>query len=105
MIAICYFWVDRPVAFYVHDQAIEKIQIFKWLTFPPPTLEDWSPVLLTLLMVRRAAGPLVRWQKVLLVACVSLVVADNFRTSLGELLGRYWPETWFDDNPSAEPHN
>ncbi|HEX4144687.1 MAG TPA: phosphatase PAP2 family protein [Pirellulales bacterium] len=100
IIAICYFWIDRPVDFYVHDQAIEKIRVFKWLTFPPPLLEDWAPVVLTLLVVRRVRGPFVRWQKLLLVACLSLVVADNFRTSLGELLGRYWPETWFDDNPS-----
>jgi membrane-associated phospholipid phosphatase len=34
------------------------------------------------------------------VACLSLIVADEFRTSLGDLCGRYWPETWFDDNPS-----
>ena len=27
-------------------------------------------------------------------------MADEFRTSLGDLCGRYWPETWFHDNPS-----
>jgi membrane-associated phospholipid phosphatase len=31
---------------------------------------------------------------------LSLIVADEFRTSLGSLCGRYWPETWFDHNPS-----
>ena len=31
---------------------------------------------------------------------MSLLVADQFRTSLGDVCGRYWPETWFDNNPS-----
>ena len=41
-----------------------------------------------------------RWQKVLLVACISVIVADDFRISLGDVFGRYWPETWTHDNPS-----
>ena len=36
----------------------------------------------------------------LFLACVSLIVADQFRQSLGDLCGRYWPETWHDNNPS-----
>ena len=51
-------------------------------------------------MVRRAWGPFLRWQKVLLVACLSLIVADDFRISLGDVCGRYWPDTWTHDNPS-----
>ena len=55
---------------------------------------------MTILIVRRAWGPFLRWQKVLLVACVSLIVADDFRISLGDVFGRYWPQTWTHDNPS-----
>jgi membrane-associated phospholipid phosphatase len=55
---------------------------------------------MTILIVRRAWGPFQRWQKVLLVACVSLIVSDTFRISLGDVFGRYWPETWTHDNPS-----
>jgi len=50
--------------------------------------------------VRRAFGPWRRWQAALFLACVSLIVADQFRQSLGDLCGRYWPETWHDNNPS-----
>jgi membrane-associated phospholipid phosphatase len=45
-------------------------------------------------------GPFLCWQKVLLVAGLSLIVADDFRISLGDVFGRYWPETWTHDNPS-----
>ena len=99
-VVICYFWVDRSVAFFIYDHHLNKIEIFRWLTYPPPEVQNWSALALTVLIVRRAWGPFVRWQKVLLVACISLIVADDFRISLGDVFGRYWPETWRHDNPS-----
>jgi membrane-associated phospholipid phosphatase len=99
-VLICYFWVDRTVAFFVYDHHINKIEIFRWLTYPPPEVQNWSALVLTILIVRRAWGPFLRWQKVLLVACISLIVADDFRISLGDVFGRYWPETWTHANPS-----
>lgn len=99
-VVICYFWVDRTVAFFVYDHHINSIKVFRWLTYPPPEVQNWSALMLTVLLVRRAWGPFLRWQKVLFVSCVSLIVADTFRISLGDVFGRYWPETWTHDNPS-----
>ncbi len=99
-VVICYFWVDRSVAFFVSDHHINKIVVFRWLTYPPPEVQNWSALMLTVLIVRRAWGPFLRWQKVLFVACISLIVADTFRISVGDVFGRYWPETWTHDNPS-----
>src|SRR5206468_4170994 len=99
-VLVCYFWIDRPVAFFVYRHHINTIQVFRWFTYPPPEVQNWSALVLTILVVRRAWGPFVRWQKVLLVACLSLIVADDFRISLSDVFGRYWPETWTHDNPS-----
>jgi membrane-associated phospholipid phosphatase len=57
-------------------------------------------VVLAALAVRRAWGPLRRWELVVAAACVSLVLADQFRETLSHAFGRYWPETWIHDNPS-----
>ena len=100
VVVACYFWVDRRVAFYVHDHHVADFRVFKWLTYPPPIVQSWSPLVLALLMVRRAVGPFKRCEYALLVACLSLLVANAFRVSLGDVCGRYWPETWFDHNPS-----
>ena len=100
VVVVSYIWVDRAVAFYVYDHQIEKIRFFEWLTYPPPIFQAWSPVVLAFLMLRRAFAPLKRWQKTLFVACLSLIVADEFRRCLGDACGRYWPETWFNNNPS-----
>jgi membrane-associated phospholipid phosphatase len=99
-VVLCYYFVDRPVAVYVHDHGVSNFTTLKWLTYPPPIAQTWSPLVIVLLLVRRAVGPWRRWQLVLLVACLSLIVADQFRESLGQLCGRDWPETWHDDNPS-----
>ncbi|MGB9474719.1 MAG: phosphatase PAP2 family protein [Candidatus Udaeobacter sp.] len=99
-VLVCYFWIDRSVAFFVYRHRINTVQVFRWLTYPPPEVQNWSALVLTILVMRRAWGPFLRWQKVLLVACLSLIVADDFRVSLGDVFGRYWPETWTHDNPS-----
>src|SRR5207249_8122402 len=89
-VLVCYFWIDRPVAFFVYQHHINTFQVFRWFTYPPPEVQNWSALVLTILVVRRAWGPFLRWQKVLLVACLSLIVADDFRISLGDVFGRYW---------------
>ena len=99
-VLLCYFWIDRPVAFFVYRHHINRFQVFRSLTYPPSEVQNWSALVLTILVVRRAWGPFLRWQKVLLVACLSLIVADDFRISLGDVFGRYWPQTWAHDNPS-----
>jgi membrane-associated phospholipid phosphatase len=100
LVVVCYFFVDRPVAFYVHRHEIARFNELRWLTEPPPLVQLWAPLVLALLLIRRAGGPWRHWQHVLFVACVSLIVADQFRESLGDLFGRYWPETWRNNNPS-----
>jgi membrane-associated phospholipid phosphatase len=100
VVVVCYYFVDRPVAFFVNDHRLPRFEELRWLTEPPPLVQSWAPLLLVLVLIRRAGGPWRHWQHVLFVACVSLIVADQFRQSLGDLFGRYWPETWHDNNPS-----
>jgi membrane-associated phospholipid phosphatase len=99
-VLVCYFFVDRSVALFVHKHGIATIEEFRWLTEPPPMVQGWSPLVLVLLAIRRVFGPWRVWQHTLFLACVSLIVADQFRESLGDICGRNWPETWHNNNPS-----
>jgi len=100
LVIASYFFVDRPVAYYVHDHRLSSEILFKWLTYPEPLMQLWVPALLVLLMIRRAWGPFRRWEWALLAAGVGMVLADQFRESLSYVFGRYWPETWINNNPS-----
>lgn len=104
-VVVCYYFVDRPVAFFVQNHEIAKVEEFRWLTEPPPLVQSWSPLVLIALCIRRGLGPWRRWEHALALACVSVIVADQFRESLGDLCGRYWPETWHDNNPSLIKDN
>lgn len=99
-VMVCYVWVDRPVAFYVHDHGIDQHRAFRWLTYPPPWAQSWTPLVLAALAVRRAWGPFSRGELLLAASGLSLLVADQCRQSLGDVCGRYWPQTWVDNNPS-----
>jgi membrane-associated phospholipid phosphatase len=100
LVALCYFFVDRPVAFFIHGSASGHTPYLKAITFMPTTVQTWVPAALVLLVVRRAWGPWRRCEWTLLAACVSLVLAEQFKESLALVAGRTWPETWVDNNPS-----
>jgi membrane-associated phospholipid phosphatase len=100
LVVLCYFFVDRPVAFFVARHKIADTPRLVWLTEPPPLVQGWSPLVAALIVACWGVAAPRRWQRVVLVACVSLIVADQCRESLGDLCGRYWPETWHNDNPS-----
>jgi membrane-associated phospholipid phosphatase len=103
LVLLCYFFVDRPVAFYVHNHRFADDRVLKWFTYLPPFVQACVPLLLVVFAVRRAFGPLRLWEKVVVVACVSLVLAEQFRGGLAYAFGRYWPETWVNNNPSLIP--
>jgi membrane-associated phospholipid phosphatase len=100
LVALGYYFVDRPFAFYVYRRGFAELAVLKWLTYPPPLLQAWAPAVLAALMVRRAWGPFSRSERVLLAACVAIILADQLRQTLAYVFGRYWPDTWIHDNPS-----
>jgi membrane-associated phospholipid phosphatase len=100
LVVVCYFYVDRPVAFYVARHHLAKTPRLELLTEPPPLVQGWSPLVAGILVAAWAWITPRRWQRTLMVACLTLIIADQFRQSLGDVCGRYWPETWHDNNPS-----
>src|SRR5260370_35418517 len=64
-VLVCYFWVDRPVAFFVYRHHINTVRAFRWLTYPPPEVQNWSALGLTILVIRRPRAPCSPCTKVL----------------------------------------
>jgi membrane-associated phospholipid phosphatase len=100
LFVVCYFFLDRPIAEFMDRQKFARFAWLKWMTYPPPILQTWSPLVIAGLIVRRAWGAWSKLEWTLLISLVSLIVADQFRESLQMLFGRDWPETWIDNNPS-----
>lgn len=95
---ICYFWVDRPVAWFVHDHG--RRAILRWPTLVPPILARLAPLALVVAAVWRTLRPGGRAQRIFLALPLGLIVAVACKEQLKWLFGRYWPETWVMNNPS-----
>ena len=100
LVALCYFFVDRPVALFVHDHRLNRFELLRWLTYSPIVLEGMALIVLVLGAARLAWGPFSRVERTLFAAAVSLAVALAFKNSLKVAFGRYWPDTWVGNNPS-----
>jgi membrane-associated phospholipid phosphatase len=94
LVAICYAFVDRPVARWVHEHRLGEGHWLRQPTYIVPWLEAAAP------WVVYAWRPWSRWQRVLLTMALNLLVAVALKEQLKWVFGRPWPETWIDNNPS-----
>lgn len=100
LVTVCYFLIDRPVAFFVRDRGLNRLPLLLWLTYPPMWLNVLAPVVVIVVAVRRAWRPLARPEQTILAAAVALMIAIAVEWYLKALFGRYWPGTWVNGNPS-----
>lgn len=100
LVVLCYYFVDRPVAFFVADNHTARFDVLRSLTLPEPLVQEWAPLVIVLLLARRAWGQPLKIERALFAALVAVILADQFRESLKTPFSRLWPDTWIHDNPS-----
>ncbi|MBU6405485.1 MAG: phosphatase PAP2 family protein [Proteobacteria bacterium] len=100
-VLLCYFLLDKPVAWFVHDHDLRRHAWLEWLTHIPDFIVDASALVLLLTPFRLA------WRKaptcderLLLTMSLSVATAVFLKNVLKYVFGRAWPETWIDHNPS-----
>lgn len=100
IVFVSYEWIDRPIAFLVHDRTSQN-EIFVWLQRIPeafPPLAAFAFVALGFLALTK--GRFSMFQVMMLLCSLSLVVTDAINDQLKFAFGRTWPETWVSNNPS-----
>jgi membrane-associated phospholipid phosphatase len=99
-VVLCYFFVDRPVAMFVHEHRFLQQEVWQW----PPRISDWikdaAPFAILAVVAWWVFKPGGRFQKTVLAICANLLVATGLKELLKWSFGRYWPETWKQHNPS-----
>jgi len=100
LVTLAYFFIDRPVAFFVHNHHLNQVVALRWLTSTAMALDALAAAVVVLAAVRLAWGPLTRLERTFLAASVGLMVTLALEYYLKFLFGRYWPETWVNNNPS-----
>jgi membrane-associated phospholipid phosphatase len=104
LVVLTYFFIDRPVAYIVHERHLNDHQVLVWLQRPPEAFTVAAPIILALGLIRAYRGALGPVWKVGLAASVSLLASAGLVLALKLAFGRTWPESWPEpwraDNPS-----
>ena len=99
-VVLSYFWLDRPIALFVHEH-LRGFDAFAMLTYVPAITIPLAVAAFTAVALRVLSGrALSRLQTVIVLAGASLAVSEAIKVQLKYAFGRTWPETWVRDNPS-----
>ena len=99
-IIVCYFWLDQPLALFLHRNVPDKT-VFVWLLQLPVAFPLLSSLILAwcglwTLMDRSFS----RVQSVALTCSISFIATGLINSQLKYAFGRTWPNTWIENNPS-----
>jgi len=104
LVSICYYYVDKPVAFYVYNHHLNQspmmIKLAHKAEFFYYLLYFLAPVFLILYSILAAWNANTRLMRTILALSVAVIVTSFFKDALKICFGRYWPLTWKRNNPS-----
>ncbi len=101
LVGICYAWLDRPIAWFVHDHAWPRVPGLLQLTHLPDFIVAVSALVLLLAPLRMGLRrPIGRVERLLFQGSSSVALAVFVKNFLKFVFGRAWPETWIHHNPS-----
>jgi membrane-associated phospholipid phosphatase len=97
---VSYFWLDRPIALFSHEQ-LHRYNLFAKLTYIPEFISPIVIVAFAAIGLWALSGrPLSKIHTAVMLAAASLAVAAAVKDQLKFVFGRTWPETWVRNNPS-----
>lgn len=100
IIILCHFYWDKQIAYAMHNLQLPKYPFMMWINKISTLVRFIVFALLIGLGIKALVRPFTRLQQHLFslsAACaISLYLKDIFKV----LCGRYWPDTWYQNNPS-----
>ena len=100
VVVLCYFFVDQPLAWFVHNHSLFRHESLEWPMVASATLKHFAVLAILVVIAWWLWKPGGRLQTVLLAISANLVVTTLLKQALKWGFGRYWPETWSQNNPS-----
>ncbi len=100
LVTLAYLYIDRPAAYFAHEQHLGHVEALHWMTSTAMVLNALASILVVWAVIKLAWAPPTRLDRTLLAASISLIVAVFLEYYLKFLFGRYWPDTWVNNNPS-----
>jgi membrane-associated phospholipid phosphatase len=100
-VTISYFFIDRPFAYFAHDELLGYRATFDLVGRLPNVLGPLVIGCTLIFAVRAVLGrPTTEIQASIVLSALSLALSAILENWLKFAFGRTWPETWVLDNPS-----
>src|SRR5262245_66370227 len=100
-VTISYFFVDRPLAYFAHDELRRYRAVFDLVGRLPNVLGPFTVGCTLIFGIRAVMGrPLTEIQTAIVLSALSLALSVILASWLKFAFGRTWPETWLQANPS-----
>jgi membrane-associated phospholipid phosphatase len=99
-IAICYLWIDQPLALFAHAYNAHR-DSFANLTHIPDLLGPAAVIAFVVSGLLALAGwAASKCVSTVALCSIGLIVSAAVKNELKFMFGRTWPETWVRNNPS-----
>jgi len=95
-----YFFLDAQIATFTHKHQLSHYLLFRWMTYIPDFLWSGAPLFMTYILIKRAYVQTSSLENNLFICSISLFITSGFVDFLKFCFGRYWPDTWVNNNPS-----
>jgi membrane-associated phospholipid phosphatase len=105
LVVLCFFFIDKPVAFWVYQHQLSQYRFLKWFTHIPEFFYSLTLFVYLFFIVQFAYHKRNYFSEVMLAMANSIVIATLFKTILKVIFGRYWPLTWKYNNLSLIKNN
>ena len=99
-VIVCYLWIDRPLALFVHGLREHRETFARFTHFPDPLIPLAAIAFVALGLWVLAARTLAKLAEAGVLCSISLIVTETTKSLLKFAFGRLWPDTWVENNPS-----
>ncbi len=99
-IACAYLWIDKPVVFWAAAHHTRQYTILIWFTRIPETSAGIFFLAYLILGMRFYLHKNSSHDKVFFALANSFVITLFLKDTLKHIFGRYWADTWVNNNPS-----
>ncbi|WP_420421142.1 phosphatase PAP2 family protein [Simkania sp.] len=100
LVFLCYFFVDREVSTWVYEKKLHHFAFLNWFAEIAKYINAIASLSLIYFGVKRLWKKGKITEQALLATALSSIFASVITDSSKAFFGRYWPETWIQNNPS-----
>jgi membrane-associated phospholipid phosphatase len=105
-VMVCYYVIDRPVAIWIARHHLRSIKVFEYLSHFPEIFCVAAIVLYFTLLARIIyPGRSTYLDQRFLMFTYAIAITYFLKDFFKFIFGRYWPETWIQNNPSLIGNN